>query len=234
MKENDNSSRDASTPWYRKNSFHWRGRKNGVDQWQGSPKGPLRVLGWVFAVYGIIAGIVALAFLPALFSRDYKLWPVFFVFAIHFLVFGLTGWWAIRFRRKLSRLKSGRELAEDLGVSLSEIERVAEAHRIKAAVNINDVDLYDPDLFISARVLLRAASPPDDSGSLLRAAHSRTSTTSEASLLRPSSSEEAGESSEASSAGSGAADTTERADAYHAAAHAAPDATEQINPLNGR
>ena len=80
-------------------------------------------------------------------------------------------------------------LAEAMGISQEEFERLTEERDIKPDIYFNDVPLYDPDKLIAAKILLRPSSEPIQNETLLRAAMPTQSATETDQLLRASTGE---------------------------------------------
>ncbi len=132
-----------------------------------------------------IAGLVATAALLMRVESSVPLSMLALVGTIHGLVFTIMAVWLRRMRRSLARLKTVEELAEEFGATPETVRTLAETHGIRARININSDNLFDPDEFVASRSLLRGASAPYSSASLLRAAEPAATTTAPDTLLRP-------------------------------------------------
>jgi hypothetical protein len=69
------------------------------------------------------------------------------------------------------------------------VQQIASEKRIKPHMNLNDVDLFDPDEFQDARSLLRASSVPTSIEELVRPAEPTTVHAEPETLLRAAPSE---------------------------------------------
>src|SRR5579871_1859301 len=169
--------------------FQWRGwTKEGVSRWAGTPKGPPEWFSKIFLYYGLIAGTAGLGTLGycALHPDQWHhLSVLVIVGGIHGLAFGLPGRWMLNMRRKLLRLKSAEELAQEFGSDQETVKRLAEQHSIRPQLNVNDVNLYNPQEFYASQILLRAASAPVAPETLLRAAEPTAPQVVADTLLRP-------------------------------------------------
>jgi hypothetical protein len=174
--------------WMRPFQFNWIGRtRSGVNRWIGAPKGPSERVCRYLMGYGAIMGIVGVIATGVFVSHAETTVPLgalALVGGIHGIVFIALGLWLRKLRRTLAPLKTARELAEEFGSTPETVERLAEAHRITARININGSNLYDPDQFIASRSLLRGASAPYTSDTLLRAAGSHSNESASDGLLR--------------------------------------------------
>ncbi|HLK61213.1 MAG TPA: hypothetical protein VKU00_31980 [Chthonomonadaceae bacterium] len=173
----------------RRYQFNWIGRtKDGVSRWMGAPKGPSERSCKNLFRYGIAMSIVALiatgAMVMHLQSPVALLWLAL-LGGTHGLIFSLVGSWLLKMRRNLDRLKTAEELAEEFGSTPEAVQRLAEVRSIRARININDTNLYDPEEFIASRSLLRATSAPVTPETLLRPAQPTATLAPAETLLRP-------------------------------------------------
>ena len=175
--------------WFMQYQFNWVGRtKDGVNRWMGAPRGPSERMCKYMTYYGVAAGTVSLCAALTVAIRP-QMWPGLLVLVlvggIHGLVFMIIGRWLLNMKRRLARLKTAEEMAEEFGSTLETVQRLAEAHSIRAQININNVNLYDPEEFIASRSLLRGASAPVAPDTLLRAAEPTGTSSPPETLLRP-------------------------------------------------
>ncbi len=181
----------ASSPqnrrWYEQ-GLNWRGRrKDGVSDWRGTWRNgtPLWFcrlftgLSVLFAFIGLGAGMATLFGVKAL---------LFLALMMLFetTLFGVITWFMYQQRKRFLKLRDTAGLAEAMGVSQEELERLADERDIKPDVYFNDVPLYDPDKLIAAKILLRPSAEPVANETLLRAAMPSQSTTETEQLLRAS------------------------------------------------
>jgi hypothetical protein len=168
-------------------SFQWRGRtKDGVSRWWGAEKGPPEWFNRIFLAWGAIAGTGGVvASLAYLITHNPGLAPLIIVGFTHGLAGGITGLWARKMRLNIAQLKSAEELAEEFGSTPEVVKRLAEEHSIRARINLNDTNLYNPKEFYASQILLRAASAPIDPELLLRAAEPTAPQAAPDTLLRP-------------------------------------------------
>jgi hypothetical protein len=175
--------------WFRQYQFNWTGRtKDGVSRWIGAPKGPSERVCKNLTRYGIFMGITGLC-ATGIMAIYPQIWPALLWLAllggIHGLVFSIMGRWLLKMHKRLAQLKTTEQLAEEFGATPETVQRLAAAHRIRAQININNVDLYDPEEFVASRSLLRAASSPLTPQTLLRAAEPTATQDASETLLRP-------------------------------------------------
>ncbi len=169
--------------------FNWIGRtKQGVNRWIGAPKGPTERMCNGMIGYGIAACLVGLIAMAAIFMRlgptGSPLGLLALIGGIHGVLFSTIGLWLRKTRRNLARLKTADELAVEFGSTPETVRRMAEAHSIRPHININNDDLYEPDEFLASRSLLRGASMPVSSATLLRPVEPRATRTTSETLLR--------------------------------------------------
>jgi hypothetical protein len=179
------SLRDRLRPY----QFNWIGRtKDGVSRWIGAPKGPTERICKFMTVYGIVMSIACLCAIGAIAIapqiRPNLQWLAL-ISGIHGLIFSVLGICLLKVKKNLANLKTTGELAEEFGSTPEAVERLVEAHGIRARININDDNLFDPEEFIASRSLLRAASAPYTSATLLRAAEPTSMHSGSETLLRP-------------------------------------------------
>jgi hypothetical protein len=138
-----------------------------------------------FRIYGACAGIVGLiALLAVLFHAGTSASILATVGLIHGVVFSAIGIWMDRIRRSLQRLLSAEELAQRMGLDPDGVRRLAAQKEIKPQINVNDNDLYDPDVFVDAVSLLRGSSAPVSADTLVRPALPVTTSSASETLLR--------------------------------------------------
>ena len=131
-----------------------------------------------------LAGLIATTAIMLRHEGSAPLGLLALIGGIHGIVFTIIGLWLRKMRQNLERLKSVQELAEEYGSTPEAVQRLAEAHSIRARININNENLYDPDEFVASRSLLRGASSPYGTEILLRAADSAANKTVPETLLR--------------------------------------------------
>ena len=185
----DKNRRKSLLLWMRQYQFNWIGRtKDGVNRWVGAPKGPseracrnsLRY-GIAMAVVGTIAALAALTYSGA----NSPLAFLALIGGIHGVVFTVLGIWLRKMQGNLAKLKSVEEIAKEFGSTPETVQRLADARNIRARININDNNLYDPEEFVASRSLLRGASSPLMPETLLRAAQPTAFKAASKALLRP-------------------------------------------------
>jgi hypothetical protein len=175
--------------WFNQSRFNWIGRtSDGVHRWIGAPKGPSERACKNLTRYGIVMGLVGLC-ATAIMALSPQTVPTLLWLAllggIHGLVFSIMGRGLLKMQKRLARLKTTEQLAEEFDATPETVQRLAAARRIRARININNVNFYDPDEFIASRSLLRAASSPLMPHTLLRAAEPTTTQAASEILLRP-------------------------------------------------
>ena len=175
--------------WIRPYQFNWIGRtKDGVNRWIGAAKGPSERACKNLMAYGIVMSLVGLIAAGAIMLRlegSAPLGLLALIGAIHGVVFTMVGFWLRRMQRNLARLKTIEELADAFSSTPEIVRKLAEAHNIRAQININDSNLYDPEEFMASRSLLRGASSPHTSETLLRPAEPIATQSRAETLLRP-------------------------------------------------
>lgn len=153
-------------------SFKWRGRRNGVSRWWGARNGPPAFLAWPVLIYGVLAGVGALAVLlplPLAMPSPAR-WALATAGLIHCLVFGLIGLWSLSMRKTMARLQSVEEMQERLGLDANAIRRLAAQKGVRPRLNMNDEDLFEPDELIDSASLLRGSAAPISPDTLVRPA----------------------------------------------------------------
>jgi len=103
---------------------------------------------------------------------------------VHGGVFTLIGLWLQKIQKELAPLKSVEELAAEFGSTAPAVQALADAHSIRARVNINGENLYHPDEFLASRSLLRGAAAPLQPETLLRAVEPAAPPIAQETLLR--------------------------------------------------
>ncbi len=176
--------------WYEQ-GLKWKGRrKDGVSDWRGTwhsgpPLGFCRfftILSVLFAFIALGAGIAALRGV-----REMIFLTLLMLFET--TLFGVISWFCYKQRDRFLKLRDTVGLAEAMGISQEELQRLTEERDIKPDLYFNDVPLYDPDKLIAAKILLRPSSEPVKNETLLRAAMPSQSATETDQLLRASTGE---------------------------------------------
>jgi hypothetical protein len=168
--------------------FNWIGRtKEGVSRWIGAPRGPSERICKNVIRYGIAMSVIGLVTTVAIMLRvegSAPLGLLALIGGIHGIVFTVLGFWLRKLSRNLAPLKTLDELANEFGSTPETVQRLVEAHGIRARININNSNLYDPEEFLGSRSLLRGASAPQSPELLLRASHPSLTCTGSETLLR--------------------------------------------------
>src|SRR5579871_3885667 len=122
-------------------SFHWRGRdKQGVSKWSGSAK-PLYWIGWIFCIYGPLAGIGAVTtLLYGLLTHNLTpgITTLVSVGLIHCVVFTGIGVWSRAMYKHVMRLKPAEQVCTSLGISETTLRQIAEERKIKPRLILNE------------------------------------------------------------------------------------------------